>query len=206
MTAPPPALPPPRVNHNIVFVRVPEGRGAPEPIVIPPPRQQHIVYVLSKTRPQAQRVIELPPQQQPQPEVFFVNYADGENPQLPIGIDLQSALGAAVTSDTLVINPDPVGAPGLPTGAALGEGIVVSPSAEFTTPFDAGLDALQPQGQSIPGQDLFQTPAVQTQGFQPLASVFDSLDPFQATQGFSSVPSQTIDAPGVQYTAPSRRI
>nr|XP_027221230.1 uncharacterized protein LOC113813448 [Penaeus vannamei] len=57
---PPPSVPPPRVDHNILFVRLPEEGEGPEPIVIPPPRQENIVYVLNKKDEQAQRVIEVP--------------------------------------------------------------------------------------------------------------------------------------------------
>ncbi|XP_037791955.1 uncharacterized protein LOC119587274 [Penaeus monodon] len=56
---PSPILPPPRVDHNILFVRLPEDGEGPEPIVIPPPRQENIVYVLNKKDDQAQRVIEV---------------------------------------------------------------------------------------------------------------------------------------------------
>ena len=34
-----------------------------------------------------------------EPEVFFVNYKDGENPTLPGGIDLQTALTQAATGE-----------------------------------------------------------------------------------------------------------
>ncbi|XP_042887322.1 ATP-dependent RNA helicase A-like, partial [Penaeus japonicus] len=89
-------IPPPRVNHNIVFVRVPGKGAAPEPIVVPPPRQQNIVYVLNKDDGGGgQQVIEVPAPPPSNPEVYFVNYAEGDNPQLPSGVDLQTALQAA---------------------------------------------------------------------------------------------------------------
>ena len=92
---PPPEVPPPKVDYNIVFVRTPETPEGLEPIVVPPPQQKTLVYVLSK-RPefQGQEVIEVPSTPQ-QPEVYYVNYGEGENPQLPGGIDLQSALASA---------------------------------------------------------------------------------------------------------------
>merc|ERR1712212_1143653 len=92
---PPPYIPEPTVENNILFIRTPEGGQGPEPIVIPPPRQQHVVYVLNKQSQQSQRVIEVPAGPSSNPEVYFVNYAEGENPTLPSGVDLQTALGSA---------------------------------------------------------------------------------------------------------------
>ena len=60
--------------------------------MVPPPQQKTLVYVLNKkSEAQDQGLIEVPftPQQ---PEVYYVNYAEGENPSLPGGIDLQTAL------------------------------------------------------------------------------------------------------------------
>ncbi|XP_063593917.1 uncharacterized protein LOC134770919 [Penaeus indicus] len=88
-------LPPPKVEHNILFVRLPEGGVGPEPIVVPPPRQENIIYVLNKQGEQGQRVIEVPAHPPTEPEVYFVNYEEGENPTLPGGLDLQTALGSA---------------------------------------------------------------------------------------------------------------
>merc|ERR1712212_1178649 len=92
---PPPYIPEPTVENNILFIRTPEGGIGPEPIVIPPPRQQHVVYVLNKQSEQDQRVIEIPAPPPSNPDVYFVNYAEGENPTLPSGVDLQTALSAA---------------------------------------------------------------------------------------------------------------
>ncbi|XP_037792185.1 pupal cuticle protein 36-like [Penaeus monodon] len=100
---PPPSIPPPAVDHNILFVRLPEEAPAPDPIVLPPPRQNNIVYVLNKQEEQAQRVIEVPAQPQADPEIYFVNYQDGENPTLPLGVDLETALGAAATAGGQVL-------------------------------------------------------------------------------------------------------
>lgn len=93
-----PDLPPPRVEHNILFVRLPKGGFGPEPIVVPPPRQENIIYVLSKQGDQTQRVIEVPAHPPSEPEIYFVNYDEGDNPTLPGGLDLQTALGSAVVS------------------------------------------------------------------------------------------------------------
>lgn len=94
-----PDLPPPRVDHNILFVRLPEGGVGPDPIIVPPPRQDNIVYVLSKRNQNGQRVIEVPAPPPSEPEIYFVNYDDGENPTLPGGLDLETALGSAVEAN-----------------------------------------------------------------------------------------------------------
>ncbi|XP_037791943.1 uncharacterized protein LOC119587263 [Penaeus monodon] len=98
-----PDIPPPRVDHNILFVRLPEGGVGPDPIVVPPPRQDNIVYVLSKNSQNGQRVIEVPAPPPSEPEIYFVNYDDGENPTLPGGVDLQTALASAFEANGQVI-------------------------------------------------------------------------------------------------------
>ncbi|XP_047487189.1 pupal cuticle protein 36-like [Penaeus chinensis] len=112
---PPPSIPPPRVDHNILFVRLPEEGEGPEPIVVPPPRQENIVYVLNKKDEQAQRVIEVPAHPPSDPEIYFVNYEEGENPTLPIGVDLNTALGSAAEAGGQII-----GAAGAGLGGNIG--------------------------------------------------------------------------------------
>ncbi|KAL7643530.1 UNVERIFIED_CONTAM: hypothetical protein RMT77_005512 [Armadillidium vulgare] len=94
----PTTQPKPKLNYNIVFVRTPEGPEGYEPIVVPPAQQKTLVYVLNKegedTGPQ---IIEMPDIQPHAPEVFYINYREGDNPQLPIGVDLQTALASAIT-------------------------------------------------------------------------------------------------------------
>lgn len=103
-TGTPPDIPPPKVDYNIIFVRLPEGGAGPEPIIIPPPRQENIVYVLNKNGGAgAQRVIEVTTPPSSNPEVYFVNYGEGENPTLPIGVDLQTALNAATEASGQVV-------------------------------------------------------------------------------------------------------
>ncbi|XP_042865372.1 H/ACA ribonucleoprotein complex subunit GAR1-like [Penaeus japonicus] len=103
VVGPPPSIPPPAVEHNILFVRLPEEGPAPEPIVVPPPRQNNIVYVLNKQGEQVQQVIEVPAPPQADPEIYFVNYQEGENPTLPLGVDLETALGSAAAAGGLVL-------------------------------------------------------------------------------------------------------
>ncbi|XP_042855584.1 pupal cuticle protein 36-like [Penaeus japonicus] len=94
-TSGPVNIPEPRVETNILLIRTPEGGLGPQPVVIPPPRQNNVVYVLNKQSSQDQRVIEVPSSGSATPEVYFVNYAEGENPTLPSGVDLQTALQTA---------------------------------------------------------------------------------------------------------------
>nr|XP_027234448.1 uncharacterized protein LOC113825812 [Penaeus vannamei] len=94
----------PKVERNIIFVRLPDGPAGPEPIVIPPPRQQHVLYVLNKQSDQSQQVIEVPAPPPSDPEVFFVNYAEGENPALPGGVDLQTALSSASLEEGKIVS------------------------------------------------------------------------------------------------------
>ncbi|CAL4067450.1 unnamed protein product, partial [Meganyctiphanes norvegica] len=89
---PTPEIPLPKVEYNIVFVRTPEKAESDEPIIVPPPQQKTLVYVLSKKGDAVgPQVIEVPAGPGHQPEVYYVNYEDGENPTLPGGIDLQTA-------------------------------------------------------------------------------------------------------------------
>ena len=99
---PPPYLPDPKVHYNFVFVRTPDPSLGPKPIIAPPPQQKTLVYLLSK-RPdaQSQQVIEVPANPT-QPEVFFVNYNDGENAQLPGGIDLHTALSQSAQQGQII--------------------------------------------------------------------------------------------------------
>ncbi|XP_066986751.1 uncharacterized protein [Macrobrachium rosenbergii] len=88
-----PPAPHPKVDHNIVFVRLPEELGGEEPIVVPPPQQKNIVYVLKKESDRdGSGVIHVPAPPKSSPEVYFVNVGEGENPLLPTGEDLHSAL------------------------------------------------------------------------------------------------------------------
>lgn len=108
---PPQSLPPPEVEHNVVFIRTPDAGGPPEPIVIPPPRQENVVYVLSKKEQEEPKVIEIPGDGPQTPQVYYVNYDDGDNPVLPGGIDLQSALSAAIDGGGVALDGDTYGPP-----------------------------------------------------------------------------------------------
>ncbi|XP_042219246.1 pupal cuticle protein 36a-like [Homarus americanus] len=94
-TGPRPDIPPPRVEHNVIFIRAPEGGFGLQPVVVPPPQQRNVVYVLNKRTQHGQQVVHVPAPEPQIPQVYFVNYADGENPTLPSGVDLQSALSSA---------------------------------------------------------------------------------------------------------------
>lgn len=104
---PPRRLPVPKVEHNVLFVRLPETDLGPEPILVAPPRQNNIIYVLNKQSEQTQRTIELPVPPSSEPEIYFVNYKEGENPALPGGVDLHTVLKSAnETGSQLIVNND----------------------------------------------------------------------------------------------------
>ncbi|XP_066986806.1 uncharacterized protein [Macrobrachium rosenbergii] len=91
--APLPYIPPPKVDHNLLFIRLPEDPRAPDPIVVPPPQQQDIVYILRKsTQREGPRVIQAPDPPKTNPDVYLVGYGQGENPILPTGEALESIL------------------------------------------------------------------------------------------------------------------
>ena len=99
---PAPPLPPRKVHYNYVFVRTAAGSHAVAPIVAPAPQQKTLVYLLSKRpAPGQQEVIEVP-HTPTQPEVYFVNYKDGQNAQLPGGIDLNTALSQSIQQGQVI--------------------------------------------------------------------------------------------------------
>ena len=82
----------PKVNVNYVFVRTQNSVGGSNSVVVPPPKQKTLVYVLNqRAGAQSQQVIEVP-SAPVKPEVFFVNYDQGDDTQLPGGVSLQQAL------------------------------------------------------------------------------------------------------------------
>lgn len=85
-------------------MRAPESEEVDEPVIIPPPQQKTIVYVLSKSTDSGeQQVIELPGGPSLKPDVYYVNYRDGENPELSLGLDLEGALASAVSEEAKTI-------------------------------------------------------------------------------------------------------
>ena len=91
----------PKVHVNLVFIRSPSYEDKKrKPIIVPPPKQQTLVYLLSK-KPSGfkQDIIEVPVNHE-KPEVFFVDYKEGDNPLLPGGIDLQTALSQSSGSSS----------------------------------------------------------------------------------------------------------
>lgn len=136
IVGPRPAVPAPRVEHNIVFIHTPNGLFSQEPLVVPPPQQKNVVYVLNK-RPQVDpTLLEVPAGEQQAPEIYFVNYAEGENPQLPLGGDLQSALSkAAESSGAIIGDTGTTGTTGtVGTTGTIGTTGVGAPSGLYTSP------------------------------------------------------------------------
>lgn len=109
-TAPAGPLPQPKVDYNLVFVRTPGRTGDAKPIVIPPPKQKTLVYVLNENEGEiAQEIIEVP-SNPTEPEVFYVNYDQGDNPELPGGIDLQEALARSAQQGEIIDAAEAAGA------------------------------------------------------------------------------------------------
>ena len=100
---PPAEIPDPKIEYSVVFVRTPEQPDQPDPIVVPSPQQQSVVYVLNKNKPVEQKVIEAPSHPPLAPEVFYINYKDGENPELPGGIDADNAFRRAEVGQVIDI-------------------------------------------------------------------------------------------------------
>ncbi|XP_064089887.1 uncharacterized protein LOC135203867 [Macrobrachium nipponense] len=97
-------LPLPKVEHNIVFIHTEELNAGLEPIIVPPPQRKHIIYVLNEeSGQQGPRLIEVTAPPPRNPEVYFVNYADGQTPTLPDGIDFEEALKSAIHSEGTLI-------------------------------------------------------------------------------------------------------
>jgi len=89
---PPRYIPDPRVNVNYVFVRTSGAVVDPKPLVAAPPKQKTLVYLLNKNLEPVEREVIQVEAENEEPDVYFVNYNEGENPELPGGIDLKTAL------------------------------------------------------------------------------------------------------------------
>lgn len=91
-------IPHPKIHYNYVFLKAPDALQRAKPVVIPPPRQKTLIYLLTKRNHGGIRqVIEIP-SVPAEPEVYFVTYKDGENLDLPGGIDLHTALSQSSKS------------------------------------------------------------------------------------------------------------
>ncbi|XP_071543714.1 uncharacterized protein [Panulirus ornatus] len=76
--APPPRIPKPKVDTNVLVIRAPEPPPKPDPIIVPSAQQENIVYVLSKTTQPQQQVIEVPSPDPLPPQVYFVDVEDDD--------------------------------------------------------------------------------------------------------------------------------
>nr|XP_027224183.1 pupal cuticle protein 36-like [Penaeus vannamei] len=97
--------------------QVPEGPGGPPPSV-PPPKVEHNILF----EEQSQQVIEVTPHPASDPEIYFVNYQEGENPTLPLGVDLETALSVASAAGGDVIGAGAVGVGAGGLGDGVGDG------------------------------------------------------------------------------------
>lgn len=101
--APPRSLPVPKVERHVLIVRLPEANLGPEPVLVPPPRQSNIIYVLSKQSQQTQRIVEVPASPPSEPEIYFVDYKEGENPSLPGAVDFHTVIDSANKTESQII-------------------------------------------------------------------------------------------------------
>lgn len=108
-----------KVERNLIFVRLPVDVQRQEPVILPPAEQQYIVYVLHKQSKQDQQVVDVPAPSPLKPEVFFVNYADGENPTLPGDVKLKRVLDSAFQGSGPVVGGSGGGGDGVETGGGL---------------------------------------------------------------------------------------
>lgn len=129
----PKQIPKPKLQRNVIFVRLPDGAQGPDPIVVPPPRQQHVLFVLNKQSQQNQQMTEVPALPLSNPEVFFVNYAAGENPALPSGVHRQSS--ASQDSGQVVGG----GSAGVGIGGGFGGGFGGGSGGSITGGIDGGI-------------------------------------------------------------------
>nr|XP_053627678.1 uncharacterized protein LOC128685203 [Cherax quadricarinatus] len=138
IVAPRPNVPPPRVEDNILLIQYPEELLSQEPIVVPPPQQRNVVYVLNKRPHHDHKLIHAPGPEQPAPEVYFVNYAEGENPTLPSGGDLQSALSTASEGGGELIGSSGDGVSGIVGGGGASGGASSFVSSGSVSDFSKG--------------------------------------------------------------------
>ena len=88
-------LPLPQLDYNIIFVRSRPAKQR-KPVIIPPPQKKTVVYVLEDEEESNEKYIEVDGHKDADPEVYYVKVRPGENPQLPGGIDLQTAYSQAI--------------------------------------------------------------------------------------------------------------
>ncbi|XP_063593711.1 uncharacterized protein LOC134770677 [Penaeus indicus] len=90
------------VTAVVTSTALPQNRNIPSPSG----STFSAVYILNKQPRENQKLIEVPAPPPSEPEVYFINYSEGENPILPNGIDLQTALNAAIQGSTAIVDLD----------------------------------------------------------------------------------------------------
>ncbi|XP_068219346.1 uncharacterized protein [Palaemon carinicauda] len=100
-----PEIPQPTVEYNYIFIRAQEKKDEEDHIIIPPPQKKHVIFVLNKEHDHHDRkIVQFPESEAHNPEVVFINYADGETPILPDGINFHDALRSAMSAKSQVID------------------------------------------------------------------------------------------------------
>lgn len=148
-------VPKPKVKLNLVVIRTADEPVGPKPIVVGPAQQKTLVLVLSKKGESGdqQQIIEVPAPPGQEPEVFFIDYKEGENSLLPGGIYLQDALKYAARDGG---SGEGIGSGGYSASAGLGGG---SGAGGSSGGYDAGLVGLAGGSQGASG--------VSSAGYQP---------------------------------------
>lgn len=93
-------LPEPKVNLNYVFLHTAGSVQRPQPLVAPAAKQRTLIFLLNKQSDLITQDILDVPSALDEPAVFFVNYKEGDNLQLPGGLDLETVLSEDSKSNT----------------------------------------------------------------------------------------------------------
>jgi len=86
----------PKVHLNYVFVKSAGSVAASAPVVVPPPKQKTLVYVLNRRVAAGKGEVINLDSKPTKPQVYFVNYEEGDTADLPGGVSLQEALSQSV--------------------------------------------------------------------------------------------------------------
>jgi len=113
----------PKVNLNFVFVKTAGSVAASAPVVVPPPKQKTLVYVLNRRVAAGKGEVINLDSKPTKPQVYFVNYEEGDTADLPGGVTLQEALSQSVQQGQTIQGSAGSG------GGAIGGGAIVDGGA-----------------------------------------------------------------------------
>jgi len=123
----------PKVHINYVFVKSAGSVAASAPVVVPPPKQKTLVYVLSRRVAAGKGEVINLDSKPTKPQVYFVNYEEGDTADLPGGVSLQEALSQSVQQGQTIQGSAGSGGGAIGGGAigggAIGGGAIVDGGA-----------------------------------------------------------------------------